>query len=314
MKLNRIINENNLAWNSSSFSSEKEFTYKLSEKVLTELKYQNLPETIEEIPLRIKNFPNLENAVSEFQNSHLLGGNGFGLITGLNPHEFGEDQRDVIYWMICNLLGEPLKQNIQGEMRVEVTDLGKTMEEGGRYHQTSHGGSLHTDSPQWLNVPDFLGLLCLRPAKSGGESRFVSAYMIHNNLLETRPDLLNLLYEPFHFDKRGEYLPGESPTTFAPIFSYDGKNLKFRYLKDYIVAGHIKAGEPLSDVKEEALEILDRLLDDENQVVTVDLKVGNISFVNNHRVVHGRTGFVDYQEKDKKRVMISRIYTCWRDE
>jgi hypothetical protein len=92
---------------------------------------------------------------------------------------------------------------------------------GGRYHQTKEGGSFHTDSPQWKEVPDFVGLYCITPAKKGGESKFVSAYSVHNKMLKEHKHFLEILYQRFHFDKRGEYKSNESPTVFEPIFSYN---------------------------------------------------------------------------------------------
>ena len=39
------------------------------------------------------------------------------------------------------------------------------MSAGARYHQTKEGGSYHTDSPHWKNVPDLVGLFCINQAK-----------------------------------------------------------------------------------------------------------------------------------------------------
>jgi len=306
MKLNRIVDEKNLAWEASSFSSEQDFTftYRLSGRALSELGGTQLPGTYEEIPSKLGDFPYLKTTMLEFYRRALTEGPGFGLITGLDPTEFSRTQQDMIYWMMCNLLGEPLKQNIRGEKRVEVKDRGGTMAEGARYHQTKDGGSLHTDSPQWQNVPDLLGLLCLHPAMEGGDSKLISAYSVHNELLQRRSDLLELLYDSFHFDKRGEFKPDESPTTVAPIFTYNGKVLGFRYLGDYVRAGHDTAGKPLSVKQLEALGELDKVLEDEKLIVTMSLKAGDINFVNNHRVIHGRNGFIDYPEQNRKRLMV----------
>ena len=59
---------------------------------------------------------------------------------------------------------------------------------------------------------DLVGLLCLKPAKSGGQSSVTSAMALHNAMLEQRPDLLRLLAEPIHRDRRGEYIEGKAPT------------------------------------------------------------------------------------------------------
>jgi len=232
-------------------------------------------------------------------------GPGFGIIKGLNPGEFSREQQQEIYWDMCNFLGEPMPQNPRGEIKVEVKDRGLRMEKGARYHQTSQGGSLHTDSPQWPIAPDIIGLLCLHPAMEGGESKLVSAYSIHNRILQESPELLDSLYEPFHFDKRGDVKPGESETTLAPIFTYSEGSLGLRYLRDYIVDGHDKVNDKLSEKRLEALSSVDRQLTDESGLVlTQTLRAGEIVFFYNSRIIHGRTGFTDYQETEKKRVMV----------
>ena len=178
------------------------------------------------------------------------------------------------------------------------------MKTGSRYHETKEGGSHHTDSPQWKNVPDWLGLFCVNNAKKGGTNLFLSAYTIHNMILKERKNLLNLLYERFHFDKRGEFKEGESPTVFEPIFEYKEGRLRFRYLRNYIDAGHDVQNQPLSKSQKEALALLDNLTRDENIILRYDLKPGDMVFSDNHTILHGRTGFEDHDDENLKRQML----------
>ena len=164
--------------------------------------------------------------------------------------------------------------------------------------------SFHTDSPQWSKVPDFVGLLCIRPAKIGGESKFVSAYTIHNEMLKINRENLYLLYLKFHFDKRGEYKENESPTTYEPIFKYQNNQLVFRYLRNYIDAGQKIAEKPLTNEQNNILDELDKIIHDEKFSVSYDLKKFDMTFFNNHRIIHGRTGFEDFEEVERKRLMI----------
>ncbi len=178
------------------------------------------------------------------------------------------------------------------------------MKTGGRYHQTKEGGSFHTDSPQWTRVPDFIGLCCINPAKKGGESKFVSVYTIHNQILKSNPDFLQSLYKKFHFDKRSEFEENESPTTFEPIFKYENNELKFRYLRNYIDDGQKIVKQPLSTEQNHILNQLDEIIHDEKFSVSYDLKQYDMTFFNNHRIIHGRTCFEDFSESDKKRYMV----------
>ena len=100
--------------------------------------------------------------------------------------------------------------------------------------------------PHWKDVPDVVGLFCVNQAKKGGESKFVSVYKIHNEMLKMHEEYLFLLYNKFHFDKRGEFEEGESPTVHEPIFEFEDNSLKCRYLRNYIDAGQNIVNQPLS--------------------------------------------------------------------
>ena len=45
---------------------------------------------------------------------------------------------------------------------------------------------------------DYVGLLCLHGAKSGGDSRVASSVTVYNRILERRPDLAKVLCEDFY--------------------------------------------------------------------------------------------------------------------
>jgi len=206
--------------------------------------------------------------------------------------------------LIAKILGELIIQNIQQEKIVEIKDVGKSMKTGGRYHETREGGSHHTDSPQWKEVPDYLSLFCVHDAKKGGRNLFLSAYTIHNRIFNERNDLLHIFYEKFHFDKRGEFKDGESPTVFEPIFEFKDKRLYFRYLRDYIDAGHDIQNEPLSQYQKDALTYLDNLMRRDEMIMRYDLKLGDMVFSDNHWIVHGRTPFEDSDDQNLKRLML----------
>ena len=231
-------------------------------------------------------------------------GNGFFIIDGNSFLGFNDEHVKEIYRLISIGLGQLYVQNIKNEKFVVITDEGKSMSTGGRYHQTNEGGSFHTDSPQWSKVPDFVGLLCIRPAKTGGISKFVSVYTIHNQMLTINRENLDLLYSKFHFDKRGEFKENESPTTFEPIFKYQNNQLMFRYLRNYINAGQKIAEKPLTNEQNSILDKLDKIIHDEKFSVSYDLKKFDMTFFNNHRIIHGRTSFQDHNDNNMKRYMI----------
>jgi len=298
--LDKIKTDEHLAWNKTLTDKKQQFVVELDSEIIEELiKRRNELDKLNENDL-----PLLKNKILDFRKEILHDGVGLFIINGVCLKNFSLKEKMSIYVLIAKNLGELMIQNIQQEKIVEIKDVGKSMKTGGRYHETREGGSHHTDSPQWKDVPDYLGLFCVHNAKKGGTNLFLSAYTIHNKILKDRKDLLNIFYEQFHFDKRGEFKDGESPTVFEPIFKFKDKRLHFRYLRNYIDAGHDIQNQPLSQSKKEALTYLDNLMHRDEIIMRYDLKPDDIVFSDNHWIVHGRISFEDYDDENLKRLML----------
>jgi alpha-ketoglutarate-dependent taurine dioxygenase len=299
--LQEIITDENLVWDKSLGNKPENFIVRLTSKTIDELK-RNRKELKN---LDKSNLPELKNEINELKITKILHGVGLVIIDGKCFTDFSDEEVIEIYRNICKTLGTLLTQNIKNEELVKVQYEKKSMQHGGRYHQSKEGGSFHTDSPHWEQVPDFVGLYCINPAKKGGESKFVSVYSVHNKMLKEHKHFLEMLYEQFHFDKRrGEYEPDKPLTSVKPIFAYNGNQLKCRYIRDYLNDGHKIQNIPLSKEQIEALDIFDKIIHDENLAITYGLQQNDMVFFNNDRVMHGRTSFEDFEDEEKKRLMI----------
>ena len=297
--LDKIITDEHLVWDKTLTNKKQKFVADLNPGTVAELiKRRNELDNLNENDLLL-----LKNEILEFKKK-ILDGFGLFIINGACLKDFSLKEKISIYTLIAEILGELIIQNIKQEKIVEIKDVGKSMQSGGRYHETKEGGSHHTDSPQWEDVPDYLGLFCVHNAKKGGTNLFLSAYTIHNRILKGRKDLLNILYEKFHFDKRGEFKEGESSTVFEPIFKFKDGKLYFRYLRNYIDAGHDIQNQPLSESQKEALTYLDNFMLEEDMIMSYDLKPDDMVFSDNHWIVHGRTAFEDYDDPNLKRLML----------
>ena len=297
--LDKIITDEHLIWDKTLTNKKQKFVADLSPGTVDELiKRRNELDNLNENDLLL-----LKNEILEFKKK-ILDGFGLFIINGACLKDFSLKEKISIYTLIAEILGELIIQNIKQEKIVEIKDVGKSMQTGGRYHETKEGGSHHTDSPQWKDVPDYLGLFCVHNAKKGGTNLFLSAYTIHNRILKGRKDLLNILYGKFHFDKRGEFKEGESSTVFEPIFKFKDGKLYFRYLRNYIDAGHDIQNQPLSESQKEALTYLDNSMLEEDMIMSYDLKPDDMVFSDNHWIIHGRTAFEDFDDPNLKRLML----------
>ena len=298
--LRQIVQSKNKAWDKTLNDTREKFLVKLDLTVLNELVEKKSQLNIE----NPDNFSLFKKEIERLKTQILVDGCGFFVIDGSSFKNFTINEKKSLHIIISKILGDLLKQNKKGELAVEIKDLGKSMKTGARYHHTKEGGSYHTDGSHiYSRPPNYVGLLCINPAKIGGASKFMSGYTIHN-ALQQRMDLLEILYERFYHDKKGENNVGESPAQFEPIFEFVDEKLKFKYQRELIYTGHEKMNKPLSEKQIEALDFLDKILKNENNVVTFELKSGDLMFSNNSWLIHDRTGFEDYEDEDLKRTLV----------
>ena len=94
------------------------------------------------------------------------------------------------------------------------------------------------------------------------------------------------------------------PLSIMYFLKFKDKRLHFRYLRNYIDAGHDIQNQPLSQSKKEALTYLDNLMHRDEMIMRYDLKPGDMVFSDNHWIVHGRTPFEDSDDQNLKRLML----------
>jgi hypothetical protein len=294
--LREIITDKNLAWDKTLGKNPSEFIAKLSPESIDELRLNmaNLQDK------RINDFPLLSGNIKRLKNEKIIHGVGLFIIDGNTFSGFTKSEVSNIYEIISMILGELLEQNIKGERIIKIKDKGKSLSTGGRYHQTSDGGSYHTDGPHWIQSPDILGMLCVNPALKGGTSKFISAYTIHNEILKKGIDKLKPLYENFFFDKR-EKVTKDLRTISKPVFNFVNDKLSCRFLKDYITTGHKIENVSLSISQKLSLNLIKNISEDSKNSLSYNLETNDMVFSDNHRLFHGRTAFKDLDGSSKKR-------------
>jgi alpha-ketoglutarate-dependent taurine dioxygenase len=229
---------------------------------------------------------------------------GCGFVVFESPARNLDDrQRTLLYWLIGQGLGRPVAQNVQGTLLYDVRDYGQDVRSGARFSVTSAESSFHTDASFSDGVVDYVGLLCLRPARAGGLSQLVDGRTVYEELATRHPETLAVLTQPFHVDRRGGARPGEPPTAFWPVLSRDG-GLVYRYLRYWIEAGHDRAGVPLSAAQTAALDALDAILNEESLRAEFYLRGGEAFFINNRWLLHNRTAFEDFTEPERRRHLV----------
>ena len=157
----------------------------------------------------------------------------------------------------------------------------------------------HTDSC------DIVGLLCLHTAKSGGQSKIASSVTVYNEMLKHRPDLVEVMAQPFYLDRKGEIPEGKGPYYQIPIFNPYSGYLTTTYSRDFITAAQRFDAVPrLTDEQIEAMALADEFAGSDDIRLDMDFRPGDIQFLHNHQMLHSRTPYEDYPEPERKRHLL----------
>jgi hypothetical protein len=229
-------------------------------------------------------------------------GRGFMLLRGLPRERYTTDDMAWIYAGLGVHLGRLLPQSYHGELLGHVIDVSDIEQQARGYHS---GGAQNFHS----DTCDVVSLMCVQAAKSGGLSRIVSAAAIHNRLLETRPDLLRTLYGEWVF-RRMELdaeLGNGQLVKRVVIFSREAGeftcNTSGSYPRRAVAAGDAV----MTDLQLEALAEVQNIASSPEFYLDMSIGEGDIQFLNNRLLLHGRTGFEDWPEVARRR----HLYRLW---
>ena len=232
-------------------------------------------------------------------------GSGLFVLRGLPFDGWTDEEASMLYWGLGTYLGRPLQQNKDGDRVYLVQDTGATLMEA-RGSKTNLAMIFHTDSAAAFvgSRPDILALMCLRKAVSGGESLMISGHTAYNVLLATRPDLVDVLYGDFLFDRSKDCEEGEDPVTTGTVFTDTSDGVYIRYNRLHIELGHYVSGNPLTERQREALDAFDAILNDPANAIEFTMEPGDVFFADNNTMLHNRRGFVDATEVENRRCLV----------
>ena len=293
------------AWLGREMRSTDEWVYRLSEDEIAELDaaLRHLQASARQIPdIGKEHFP-LERfgRTLRLLQTEIENGLGIMLVRGLPRDRYSSEEMGLIYWGIGAHMGRAVAQNAQGEVLGHVRDMGRDQYKDmhARGYQTASRLPFHNDSC------DIVGLCCLETAKNGGLSSVASSVSVHNTLVRTRPDLAEVLGQPFYADRRGEESPGQKPYYVTPAFIRHRGRMFNRYNRTFINSGQRFNEVPrLTPLQVEALDAVDTLCNDPEIRLDMKLERGDMQFVNNYVVLHSRTAYEDHEDPARKRHLL----------
>jgi len=290
-------------WTAADLEADQSWMHPLSDSDIAELDalITNLESRISEV-LEIKREdvdlptfgPKLEAIAKD-----IIDGRGLALIRGVPVDRYSRLQAAIAFWCIGLFVGDPVSQNAKGHLLGHVADLGGTSLKNpkNRGYQTHDGLPYHCDSC------DVVGLLCMHPSKSGGESTVTSSLNIYNEMLKRRPELAAALSEPIYRDRRNEIPAGKNPWFQMPVFNFFEGHLTVSWS-----GGYIRSAQRFEELPRHSLDLVDgiEMLSDlaRDMSYSMDFRQGDIQFLHNHVTVHSRTEFVDFPESERKRNLL----------
>jgi hypothetical protein len=289
-------------WDADELRDVSRWSYRLTDRDVDELlaaiaAYRRTGIPIADVSREhfpLQDFANVLNDVRR----ELVDGRGIVMLQGFPVERLSREEQAVGYLGLGSYLGRTMPQNRQGHVLGHVKDL------GGDYSDPNTRGYMTRAEMRFHNDPcDYVGLLCLQTAKSGGTSRIASSVTVYNRMLARRPDLAKVLTEDFYSTRSGEADPGETPWFKQPIFCF--------------VDGHFSAGgigalvdkaqglpgvPPYTPAQKEAIAVYRKAVDE--TALDIGFDRGDVQFLNNHVMLHTRREYEDWPEDDRKRHLL----------
>src|SRR5690606_22459347 len=169
-----------------------------------------------------------------------------------------------------------------------------------RGYRKGGGQLMHTDSC------DIIGLMCLKSAISGGESRISSALAVYNEMLDKHPDLLDILEEGLYL-KRTDEDGRRAPRTFSehrvPFFHEENGEVTC-----YLPTGYARLAEKCGKCnytaqESDAVHGVRKVAEAPDRYLDRGVEEGDIQCLNKRMMVRGRTGYQDAKHlADRRRL------------
>jgi TfdA family taurine catabolism dioxygenase TauD len=290
------------AWSAETLGSVDDFSYAIAERDAEELvagvaAFRRLGVPIENVSR--DNFPlsRFADVLADVRRE-LIDGRGLIMLRNFPLQRLDREQQAIAYLGLGAYLGKAMSQNKHGHILGHVKDLGGDYADANtRGYMTRAEMRFHSDAC------DYVGLLCLQTAKSGGASCVASAVTVYNRMLAQRPDLAKELCGDLYRSRSGEVNPGEDPWIKHPIFCFaDGYFSAIGLGAAVDKAQKLPGVPPFTQAQKEAIALYRTTV--EACAVDMDFQPGDIQFLNNFVTLHTRREFEDWPEPERKRHLL----------
>ena len=241
-------------------------------------------------------------------------GRGFVILDGLPLASFPSARRSPATGCSGNCWASRSPRTCRARCSMTCATRARIFAAGARFSVTSYESSFHTDNSFGDSILDYVGLLCLKTAKSGGISQNVSGYAVHNALLEEHPDVLaDALSAAARRSARRISRGGVADG--PPAGDRLGWQRAGRALSAVLDRSRAREGRQAADGRRAAAPSTCSTRSSRGPSCGVEfsLKPGQMYFINNRWILHNRTAFADHPELERRRHLV-RLWLRARDE
>ncbi|KAF8167147.1 hypothetical protein B0H34DRAFT_791915 [Crassisporium funariophilum] len=218
----------------------------------------------------------------------LHNGRGFFVLRTIPVANYSKEDNILIYAGVSSYIGTLRGVQDKGDgVLAHIKDLTQThpLKIIGAPAYTTDKQVFHTDAG------DIISLFVLEIAGDGGLSRISSSWKVYNELAQTRPDLIKTLSEPWPVDGFG----GKPPYTSRPLLFHHDSKIIIQYARrlftGFLGLPRSKDIPPITEAQAEALDTVHFLA--EKYALGLNFQKGDIQYINNLSIFHGRDGFTD---------------------
>jgi Taurine catabolism dioxygenase TauD, TfdA family len=228
-------------------------------------------------------------------------GRGFKLLRGLPVDSLALEDTRLAFFGLSTHLGIPVAQSTKNDILGDVRDETTVVDVNVRGYKSRIQLDYHND------CVDVVGLGCVRPARSGGVSRIVSAVSVYNVVMQERPDLFRVLHdEPCYYYWQVDGPPEQLDYYWFHAFSYFEGRLTTRWLPGALFrfqedVPHLPR---MSDELREALEFAQSVANRDPMALDMHFQRGDVQYLSDAQIWHSRTAFEDDEDPSLRRHLL----------
>ncbi|KAK4642862.1 hypothetical protein QC761_401230 [Podospora bellae-mahoneyi] len=306
--------QNDLVWDGKDLAEKYDWNYTLTTDDLTEIESALRHFKAQNLGLGFINqdtfpLPNLHKTLRDISKEIHMG-HGFKVIRGVPVASHTREENIIMYAGIsCHIAPVRGRQSFL-DTGVDVA-LAHVKDMTSVVYGSKIGAPAYTNVKQAFHtdIGDVVALLCLAEGVGGGESYLSSSWKVYNELAATRPDLIHTLSEYWAADTFGKI---DIPYWHAPLLYHEPAkdttpervilHYSRRTFTGYLGLPRSANIPRLTEAQAEALDALHFTA--EKYALSLDFRQGDIQYINNFGLFHGRASFQDSKEKQRHLIRI----------